>query len=370
MQGIRDVLRVIHVTHQPIPYGIGTFLVNLLSCQKSRFADLSVAIAFNADGPLMTTYEGIGVPVHCLGLSTARDPRVFGRLRKIFRGYDIVNLHSYSPWAFLAAKLTGKKVVYTFHGAFGVRNGRLNAVRKMYHRGLVNRHCDKITFASESAFSIYEAKVGAGPEHGKVEIFPYGVSLKRIVPARDSMSVRHELGLTGCFVVGTVARMDPVKKIERLIDAFALLPREDTFKLVIVGAGDSHYENMLRKQVQHHQLDDCVLFLGYRPDAIDIMGALDMFVLPSRGETFGLALLEAMALGIPSAVFQDAGGPIDILGDSGFVVASPDELSKAIMALQEDSALRQTISRNVHLRSRRFDITYAADNLYRVYKSL
>ncbi len=366
------MLRVIHVAHQPAPYGIGTLLIDLLRCQKSGYRDIEVAVAFHADGPTMATYRGIGVPVHCLELSSGRDPRIFTRLRKLFRDCDIVNLHSHSPWALLAAKAARKKVVFTFHGALGLRKGRLGRLQKAYLRRLLVRYCDKVTFASASSLSKYENAVGCKGEHEGVEVFPYGLSVHEVVPTKDREVVRRELGLLGCFVVGTAARMCPIKRIDRLIDAFAMLPRENAARLLIMGDGDSAYEAMLHDRVRDHVLNSRVLLLGYRADAIDLIAALDVFVLPTGapGETFGLALLEAMSLGIPSIVFEDGGGAVEVLGDSGFVVKNPGELCDLIIKLQADAPMRHSVGCRGRTRAELFDISHTADQFYRVYKSL
>ena len=164
--------------------------------------------------------------------------------------------------------------------------------------------------------------------------------------------------------------MDPVKRIERLIDAFAMLPKEGNFKLLIMGSGDEVYQKQLTSQVKDYQIEDYVCFMGYRSDVLDIVNTLDLFVLPSNYETFGLALLEAMSLGTPSVVFEDGGGLVDIIGDSGFVVENPKELSDVILNLKDDALLRESVARKAKERAQLFDIKHTAENLYRIYTSL
>ena len=125
-------MKVIHVTYEAERYGIGTFLINLIECQKRIFDDLQVGIAFHADGPCIDKYENLGIPVYSLGHNTARDIRAIPQFYKVFKKYDIVNLHSSSPWAFLAGRLAGKKIIYTFHGALGLKKKWTDILVKIF----------------------------------------------------------------------------------------------------------------------------------------------------------------------------------------------------------------------------------------------
>jgi len=363
-------MKVIHVTYAAQRYGIGTFLIDLIECQKRLFGDLQVGIAFHADGPCIEKYKNIGVPVYSLGHNTAKDIRAIPQFYKIFKDYDIINLHSSSPWALLAGRLASKKIIYTFHGAFGFRNRWADILLRIYYRILFNHNCQKITFASETSLSRYIDIIGCNLNNEKIELFPYGLNVTNIIPSKKRKNVRVELKLNGKFVIGTAARMDPIKRIERLIDAFAMLPKEGNFKLLIMGSGDEIYQKQLISQVKNYHIEDYVCFMDYRSDVLDIVNALDLFVLPSNHETFGLALLEAMSLGTPPVVFEDGGGLVDIIGESGFVVENPKELSDIILNLKDDPLLRESVTRKAKERALLFDIKHTAEHLYRIYTSL
>ena len=97
------------------------------------------------------------------------------------------------------------------------------------------------------------------------------------------------------------------------------------------------------------------------------MPTLDSFVLPSKAEPFGLAILEAMALGILVATFSDSGGLVDIRGESGFVVTSPAELVDIITKLNKNQAYWEQVSAEVRKRAAQFTIDKMADRLSRLY---
>ena len=120
----------------------------------------------------------------------------------------------------------------------------------------------------------------------------------------------------GALVLGTVARHHPVKGLDTLIDALALLTKDESappFVHLLLGEGPEGPALMARAQAAG--VADRLRWLGFRTDARAIVGALDLFVLPSRAEGFGLAALEAMAAGV--AVVAAAAGNLPALLDGG-----------------------------------------------------
>lgn len=120
----------------------------------------------------------------------------------------------------------------------------------------------------------------------------------------------------GAMVLGTVARHHPVKGLDGLIDALGLLARDpDVPAFVHLLIGDGPEGPSLLARARARGVSERVRFLGFRADARAIVGGLDVFVLPSRAEGFGLAALEAMAAGV--AVVAAAAGNLPTLLDGG-----------------------------------------------------
>ena len=112
-----------------------------------------------------------------------------------------------------------------------------------------------ITFASTSSLKRYNRYINSEASSDNTSIFPYGIKTDRIKSKRDTREIRKELSLNGEFLVGTAARMDPMKRLDRLIDAFVTLPRND-YKLIIMGTGDLTYQNYLNRLVTDNKLQD------------------------------------------------------------------------------------------------------------------
>jgi len=363
-------MKIIHVAHAPEAYGIGTFLFSLTKIQKEKYGDHDVAIAFHTKNGKYGEFAAIGIPIYCFDRKSARNFGLFFDFYRIFKKYDIVNFHTHSPWAFFAALITKKKTVFTFHGALGLKNNWIDLMIKLYYRIMIGRYCDRITFASSSSFRRYISAIGGKFHKEKMIIFPYGTLLDAVRPMRSKEEIRKELKLDKCFVVGTAAQIVKVKRLERLIEVFGFLATERNLRLVIAGNGDKAYENFLRNLATRLKVNKKVDFLGYREDIFEIINACDFFVLPSRNEAFGLALVEAMTLGIPAAVFKDGGGVVDIIGDSGFIVGDPNELAKVILNVKENGSLREKISHMGKERAKKFDIRFTAQKFHSIYSEL
>lgn len=143
-------------------------------------------------------------------------------------------------------------------------------------------------------------------------------------------------------VVGTACRLEPVKGTQTLLQAIAILAKDHpSVRLAIAGEGSLRQQ--LEKQAAQLGIQDKVLFLGWRDDVCSLLQSWSIFVLPSFDEGFGVAVLEAMASGLP-VVASDAGGLRELVvdGQTGFLVpvGDPDALADKILLLLRDPDLR------------------------------
>jgi glycosyltransferase involved in cell wall biosynthesis len=174
-----------------------------------------------------------------------------------------------------------------------------------------------------------------------------GVDSALFAPTNDS-ALRREFGASpGEFVVGCVGRLHPVKSLEILLEAAAILKSTASgYRFVIVGDGDETYTRELLALRDRLGLADDVTFAGFRSDIHRAMAAFDVYALTSRSEGFSLSTIEAMASGIP-VVATKCGGPEQILenGVTGLLVenGSPNAVASAIARLRSDSTERRRL---------------------------
>jgi len=186
--------------------------------------------------------------------------------------------------------------------------------------------------------------VKAGIEEEKICVLHSGVDLNAHSDRAMGMKIRKKYGVDkGDRLLGTVANLYPRKGYEVMLDALCLLLKSHpNIYFFIVGKGDSNYEEMLRIRVRNLGMDARVHFLGFQENVIPILGALDLYIHPALMEGFGIAVLEAMAIG-KSVVATRVGGIPEIIvhQQTGLLVEpnDPEALASAISALLEDPDL-------------------------------
>jgi glycosyltransferase involved in cell wall biosynthesis len=129
-----------------------------------------------------------------------------------------------------------------------------------------------------------------------VQVSPHGVELPSERPTREAARARFGLPLTG-FVIGFVGRLDPCKGIEYLLEAIRTANLGDDDRVLLIGAGPD--ERRLRDMAERLGVNRHIVWAGRVNEPGNVYAAIDVFVLPSVFEAFGLVLIEAMAAGVP-----------------------------------------------------------------------
>lgn len=190
---------------------------------------------------------------------------------------------------------------------------------------------------------------------------PMGVDCNYFHPTKRDEAIRKDFGVADdeCLV-GMVGRFDRQKGQLEFVQALKILNDQNVkFKAVFVGAptvGESqnNYDLEVLNTVKGTSLESKVIFAGFLPDITKFMASLDIFVLPSYQETFGLVLLEAMASGV-TVLATNAGGPPEILGDKEalFDPRSPQSLAKILAKYIGSPELRKSLSEKLLTRVRK-----------------
>lgn len=168
--------------------------------------------------------------------------------------------------------------------------------------------------------------------------------------------IRKELGLEpDSFLLITVANNRKMKGIPYLLKAFNLLPREANIHLLLVGKNMDSKSNLALVAAGGNQHK--VHFTGFQKNALEIVAACNVFVLPSiYGESITKSVIEAMCLSV-APVITDIPGNIELMknGESGLVVPAknPSAMAAALLSLYKDRALLQQLGTNAreHIRT-------------------
>ena len=199
--------------------------------------------------------------------------------------------------------------------------------------------CDHIIAPSHDLLHTLTRVARVPPE--KIEVVHHGFDLERLDPRHvDPARVRRELGLEGKLVFGAIGRLYALKNYPALIEAFAsALAGVDEARLLIVGAGDA---TTLAARAHELRLDDRVLLCGPRHDIPDVLAAVDVFVHPAVAESFGMVIVEAMAMGRPVLSTPVGVAPeVITAGETGLLSSSPDASALAA-GLGQMLALRRS----------------------------
>jgi len=231
------------------------------------------------------------------------------KLRKEIRSISphIMHIQYFSPGflPILASKLSGlKKVIATVHQPYTKNHGEvakllLKLSTKLCSKFIVvSQNAEKSWFSSSNLLNEFKA-LSQQPKHFTIHNAVEQSKIEDICILSEKLAVRKKLCISNdTIVIGCVSRLSFEKGIDILIDAFVKLKKQkNNIFLLIIGSGSE--EKHLKKKIVNAKMNENVKFMGYLnwEIAIQYMGTMDVVVVPSRFEGFGLTAAEAMSMG-------------------------------------------------------------------------
>jgi glycosyltransferase involved in cell wall biosynthesis len=275
-------------------------------------------------------------PLRALPSLTAGWPRV----ARAARAADVVHVHGDTGTLLALPALRGRRWIWTTHGLHMLRRSR-GVHRALVDRGLRRaiRRAVSTVCTSSAELEELRALVDPGTEADRLTRVIVGIPAPE--PAPDCRHrVRTELGIeddtTVCVFAGSLEpRKEPVLAARAAVEA-----RSGGADVLLLMTG----EGPLRREL-HTLAGDAVRVLGYRSDLDQLLGAADVFVMPSTREGLPLALLEAMSHGLVPVVAEEPGS-VEAIGDAGVSVPAGDvaALTGALTALAQDAPRRERLA--------------------------
>ncbi|HEX2980943.1 MAG TPA: glycosyltransferase [Anaerolineaceae bacterium] len=312
------------------------------------------------DGPLRAEIERLEIPVEIIPgrqhslLSPYESVRELMRIRRsllhLVEKYqiDVIQTHLLRSLDFLVASLKISHprllVFWTVHNyQFQLRAEQLTAYRWMVrpknsiHRLLYRWTSTRIEGFIAVADQVHQAiQQGIGPADGRVTTISNGVDVPRYRQMSNRRATRSSLGLRESdYVIILVGTLKEQKGHCYLIEAAAPLIAENP-SIHILFAGDGELGEPLRRQVAQAGLEKNIHFLGSRNDIPDLLAASDTFVLPSLWEGLPMALIEAMASGLPVIATQVSGSEQVVETEQTGILVPPGdalELRRALVRI-------------------------------------
>lgn len=350
------------------PGGMERLLVNHARTRDRVDFEYSLAYVVDIDNPVVGEIEAEGIRCERLGTGRSLDLVWTKDLRDLVRRerIDIVHMHSPQVAGFarpaLRTMATRPKIIYTEHSSWAS------------HRPSTRFLNAATMWMNDDQVAVSEEVVASIPKRLRRGIQPliHGVDLEGIrARVNAAAGVRASLGIRESdIVITTVANLRRQKAYEVLLEAAAIVVA-DTDHVRFLSVGEGPLETEL---LDHHRrlgLRDRFCFLGYRDDVVELLGASDVFAMSSSFEGLPVALMEAMAIGLPVVATAVGGIPSVVEHSKTGVLVPPRDpgaLAEAILDLCRSPSERQRLGTASREQSGMFDaveVTRSIESRYR-----
>lgn len=289
---------------------------------------------------------------------------------------DILHTHSYKPnlYGRLAGALCrekGLKIIAHYHNQYDDKWERDGSL--IYDR-LLDRFSDRLIACSESVREHLVQRVGLPPE--RIDVILNGADLSRFRPREDAQEVKRAMGLPlNARVVAVVGRISEQKGQDDFIRAAEIIHRHvpDTLFLVIGAADEEALRVQLQRLARDLGIEKEIIFTGYIPEMARVYPLIDVLVVPSRWEGFGLVLVEAMAAGRAIVATRVGAIPEVVVPDETARLVPPDSpasiASEVVALLLNPDRAREMGEKGV-ARAGVFSWKEAGMQLHRLYADL
>lgn len=311
-------------------------------------------------------------------LWTGYAPSMYSALGDVAGRYDIFHIHELWHYpAYAAASVAqelGVPYIVTMHGGLGPKALGTRAFKKRLYMKFVQQNILENATALHANTLSEEKQVR---EHGfeqRLEVIPNGV-FGSDIGALSEVASPLVPGLEGKRVILFMSRILPSKGLDALIDAFArLVSSTEDVHLVVAGPDEIGYASKLRNKIRKLGIERHVTFPGMLRGERKIRAfkMADVFVLPSHSEGFSVAILEALAAGLPLVISDNCNfSEVQDFGAGIITSVKSEPLADALGTLIDDEGLRLDMGkRGVELVRRAYTWESISGRMFDYYESI
>ena len=389
------MIKVLHVIPSVSPIRGGSTVAVLETVRALRDCGMEAEIVTtNDDGPQLLEVP-LGQRIEFEGVPVIFFPRYSPSQRAIaefaiswshtrwlqrhLRDYDLLEINSLFSYVCTAAGWVARSqkrpYVMTPHGHFAhwvISQGRTKKTvyNLLFEQANLNQataiHCTTTTEAQ----NVRDFGVAA-----PTFTVPLGVEMPPLMPeARDRLRERYGIPADRPIIL-FLSRFHPKKRPDFLLEVLSQLKTHQEFHLLLAGAGDADYTDFMMAQIKALGMGDRTTlpgFLSGEDKALALRGS-DLFVLPSYGENFGIAVAEAMVAGLPVVITPEVEIAADLIAEqAGLVVAgTQDAWVEAIQMLLTSPEQRHHLGQNgQRLAQTRYNWQTVGQQLAEAYQTL
>lgn len=362
-------MKVLHLINNLGSGGAEKLLEDLIPLMnKMENVEADILLLTDKNNVFYYSLVNKGIKVDIVKYKNMYDPRnIFEIQKHIIKGhYDFVHAHTFPTqyWVALSRLVLNNKKVKFITTEHSTHNRR----REKFYFRLI----DKLIYSQyDSIISISEKTRDylinwIDPKHKKLEkhvIIENGVDIEKI---KEATPYKKSFLIDGIDedtkLVCMVGRFSEAKDQPTLIKAISKLA--DDVNLILVGEGPLMDNN--KELVNQLGISNRVHFLGFRQDVFRILKTVDIVVLSSHWEGFGLGAVEGMAAGKP-VIVSDVGGLSEIVKEAGFVFKNEKELKNILNSLLTDHVLYKKTAEKCNCKAEKFDIKKMLTTLRNIY---
>ena len=325
-------------------------------------------------GPFREQLHAIAVPTHALSLPPWRKPlavfqrrSAIGRLGALVGQLDPALVHVNDIW-------------WVPHTVRALASGRSHSmpivahVRQEIEPEKVGRYeLDRVEVAIAISRQIEQSLITGGVSMSRVRTLYSGIDCSSRQSTRDDQAIRRLIGVPNeAVLLGTVANLFPRKGYEVMLRALpAIVHAVPTVHYVIVGSDDHGYADRLTRLASELTIADRVHIVGFQDPVQPFLAALDLYLHPALMEGFGIAVVEAMAMG-KAVVATTTGGLPEVVaqGETGLLVPPGDaeSLAEAAIFLLENKFKREQMGVCGRMRAQeRFSLDASVAHMEQLY---
>ena len=301
--------------------------------KKEKFK--TFVICLSKEGKIGKLIEGMGINVYYLDIeSFFVSPFAFYKLIKYTK---IISPDVIQGWMYhgniagiVAGKLKKIPVLWNIrHTPYFLKDEKISTRLLIRLGAFFSRYIQKIVYCSAVSADKHQL---FGYPRAKTVVIPNGFDLEKYGPARNEARIAlfEKTGISKeAFLIGHIARYHPMKDHLNFIEAAGILHRQHPdVRYIMIGRGVNRQNSILMGKIDQLGLNDCFYLMGESDSLHLILPAFDLVVSSSAwGESFPLAIGEAMSCGVPCVV-TDIGGSAELVGNTGKVV--PPKNSQAL----------------------------------------